>query len=101
MRRLRLVLTLLALQTIVGIFAVEGFKVVHWVMEPDCPAQEAGNPAACFFCSHFSLLVGETTPALETPVPCRIALLGVPDDVLLIPAPGEVLNPARSPPAAA
>jgi hypothetical protein len=101
MRRLRPVLTLLVFQAVVGIFAVEGFKVVHWAMEPDCPARETGNPAACLFCSHFSLLVGETTPALEPPVPCRIALLGTPDDVLLIPAPGEVLNPGRSPPAAA
>ena len=64
---LRFLLIVFVFQAIVGLVALEGYKVAHCIFEPNCPAQKSGNPADCLICAHYQLLPGESAPELTIP----------------------------------
>ena len=89
----------LVVWTILGLGAIESYRIIHEIFEPDCPGKTTGNPATCIFCAHLQLLVAESAPELVVPRPVAsgdlVMDLGCQSDE----AETSASHPGRSPPA--
>jgi hypothetical protein len=96
--RLRLLLAVFAALTILGLFAFESCRIAHYVLEPNCPARESGNPADCAFCTQFELVPAELAP--EAILPDLSEIIGIAAETRALCRPEEHrLTPrGRSPP---